>query len=218
MTPNSVPLTSIYIPDAMGINTLTSGVNLKYDIDYTFELDSTDKLSIIKLNKIPFINYFNYNLDVKNWYMLDMFGNRWSFDNNIYTSYDNITLIDGETDSFSSELRESIYQYNPITLSINGVENTLTDITDYTGNIYISPHLNMSDTEKFKQFYYDKLTNIYTNQDLMQFDPNDIKLQYEYVNPSVKVKCILNTNSFGIVSHTPTVDYYILNMIGQDLI
>lgn len=243
MIPNSVPLTSVYIPDMVGIKHLSSSslsigsTKLIYDTDYYFTTDIDGKLANIVLTKIPFINFRHYNIDYKTWYYLDLYGNRWKKDGDTYISVDNIELVtdvngteidaiiidknavDGakiKLNSFSYNIINSLKKYSPITVSVNG--NLLSDITDYTGNLQILPDLNQSDEVSFKEFYFDKASIIYTNQELSQFRIEDIIISYDYIDPSIRVKATLNTNSFGIVDYTPTVDYYIVNMIGQDLI
>lgn len=230
ISPNSSLLSSIFIPDYFiprYINTLDS--TLKYDSDYSFEIDNNGIRSIIKLNLTPFIDLSKYNFSRKSWYWIDSFDGIWEVVEPGYYNADT-NEINNSSDIFVKSI-EGYYnseyistnnidsslvpkKYNPINIKINNV--TLNDITEYSNPSNI-PVLNFINNDLIKEFYYDFNRTIYTNQNLDSFDSNSIEIGYYYNINSLRVRCIMSSNSTGLSSSTPVVDHYLLKLSGQNL-
>jgi len=237
MYPNSSLLTNIFVPDYFEPKTVsTEDGTLKFNKDYTFEKDITDTLSIIKLNKVPFIDLSKYDFYRRMWYNVDQFGGLWRK----YIPGDYVIEKDyvfsskwlfAEPRYYSQEGIDDDYyylepnalnkrgllvsEYYPISIKLNNLK--LTDVSNYTGIDNIIPKLDYVNPDQNKEFYFNKDTTIYTNQDLNVYEIDNISLSYTINIDTVNIKCRMNTNVIGFDNYTPTVDYYIVSLTGQNL-
>jgi len=241
---NTSLLSSIFIPDHFETRLLSTESNtLIHDIDFTFEYDTNGTLSIIKLKKIPYIDLTKYDHQRRTWYYVDQYGNLWRkyhegefiietqqrcirYDNTGYpriidpTGYKYISLygignIDGIWDEDVSSSDFEFSQYTPISISLNGL--SLNDVTNYSSGESVIPKLDFINTEKNKEFYFNKSNTIYTNQDLNEYEIQNISISYYSNIDKIRLKCRMNTNMTGLSPYTPIVDYYIIKLTGQNL-
>ncbi len=242
MHPTSSLLSSIFIPEEFGTSIASSeDGSLVKDTDYALEHDINGALSIIKLNKIPYIDLSKYDHQRKQWYTHDQYGNLWrKYDpfewlieeGKVYTLPGLYVPIQGEdlsryysvyglnggdyyTTQTSSEVGLWFSDYNPISIKVNDV--SLTDITDYSGGRNIIPKLDTINTTDNKEFYFDKNGIIYTNQDFAEYDESDIVLSFYVTIDTINVKCRMSTNTTGLCPYTPVVDFYVVKMTGENL-
>ena len=192
---------------------------------------------------VPFIDIGNFDAETKEWYYLDASG----YPYRIYSSDTSdtgwvlrslwpINYIDKDLDldpnivGYAAEGRGlgfysnatidgedvSMYTAAPIMVTING--KALVDKTLY-GDRDMTTGLTDLNVELNPEFYYDYSSNkIYTNQNLLAFDPKHIKIYfYESLN-EVSVKARLSSNSGSDAYQTPVVDYYIAKLNGQFLL
>jgi len=242
--PNSDPLTSVFIPYSFEPKLIsTKDKTLLVDTDFTYQFDTRGRQSIIKLNRFPYIDLYNYDHDRKRWYYIDEYGNRFSVytvgdydletnSNMSYVSFNNkqyqyqakgvdlnLTLLkySDTLGVWGSQITQAypIVQYSPISISINS--EIVVDKTDYSGNQKIVAKLDEISPTRNRQFYYDFNGTIFTNQDFGAYDPTDIIITYYVTIDNVSVKCRMSTNSTALSNKTPMVDYYVLKLIGQNL-
>lgn len=113
----------------------------------------------------------------------------------------------------NSDIR--VFSGSPIFVTIEG--KILSDKTVY-GNENITTGLTSLNSEVNPEFYYDSITNkIYTNQNLLGVEPQNIKVYFYKSENTVSVKARLSSNAGGPASYTPIVDYYIVKLNGQYL-
>lgn len=108
-----------------------------------------------------------------------------------------------------------MYSSNPVMITIEG--SILSDKTVY-GNESVTTGLTSLNPGRNPEFYFDSINNkIYTNQNLLGFDPKHIKVYFYESIGEVRVKARLSSNSGGTAYYSPTVDYYIIKLNGQYL-
>jgi len=230
MYANSSLINSIYIPDYfMPNNVSTENGTLIYDKDFTFATGTGGLTSIITLNTVPFIDLSKYDFLRRKWYYVDEFGGLWRKyipgeyvieQDYIYSSKWNLDTPryysqEGLGTAYFNESEFSFYEYSPISLKINDIG--LTDISNYTGITNVTPKINHVNPEQNKEFYYDRNSTIYTNQDLNEYDIENISLTYKTNIDRINVKFRMNTNTTSMNNYTPIVDYYIVSLTGQNL-
>jgi hypothetical protein len=235
MYPISSLPTSVLIPDYFEtFPVATENGTLLHERDFYFEHDTNGTLSIIKLNKVPYIDLTKYDIKRRKWYYVDQFEGlwrkyipgdyviewgidwiaKWSNENPRYLSQEGLG-----TAYFDDDLLEAagliVNEYAPIVLKLNDV--VLTDISNYSGESNIVPKLDLVNTTNNKEFYFDKNTTIYTNQNLDLYEVFNLSLEYFVNIDKVNVKCRMNTNTTKLSNYTPIVDYYIVSLTGQHL-
>jgi hypothetical protein len=108
---------------------------------------------------------------------------------------------------------ENFYRYDPIQLTING--ERVSDITDYDG--LSQPALNDIKIDTNKEFYYNFIDNkIYTNQNMAGVQKESIEIKFFVNINSVSVLNKMATNISTQSSFTPSIDYYIVKLNGQN--
>tara|TARA_Y100000296_G_C5121630_1_gene230698 strand:+ start:329 stop:1042 length:714 start_codon:yes stop_codon:yes gene_type:complete len=232
LNPDTSLLTSVFIPYHFEPKTLsTVDGTLIINEGFTIEPDINGLASIIRLNTIPYIDLNMYDYTRKQWYATDQFNNRWrKYDTGDFIPEFNITsaidslfinmdglwggeLISDGDPGFSDF---NFVEFTPIFISVNGV--VLEDITDYSGdrNVVIQD-LDTIDPINNKQFYYDKKSSLFTNQDFDLVEPNDIVITYMVNIKNISVRCRMQTNVKNLSPYTPVVDYYVAQLKGQNL-
>lgn len=187
----------------------------------------------------PFIDLSKYDPDTKDWFWYDSDGmpfrekynSSWELDS-VYDmgSYKNSTVTFSNPDElrYDSDGKElgfyslgtvsgsavNFYSGRPIFITING--EPLKDRTVYDEkSINNLTSVNVSSN---KEFYYDSTSNkIYTNQNLSEVEPKNIKIYFYNIYNTVSVKCRLKSNNGYDSRITPIIDYYILKLNGQYL-
>ena len=232
---SSLLTTSINVPIEFGTKVLnTENQTLIVDDNYKIVIDENDISSIIEFKTIPYIDYRKYDYERRRWYTVDKYESLWRIytkdeyvletktkhtaEYDIYFSMENLfkyKFSDHMTNQANSTTSEyildlNITKYQPITLTIEGVEYT--DITDYSFNV--APKLDYIVPESNHQFYI-KNNRIYTNTDLTSYDDADIDIRYFYNISDIKVHNIMHTNSANYSNYTPVVDYYLVKLTGQ---
>lgn len=230
--PESSMLTSVHIPDFFEPKQLsTVDGSLRRGEHYDFVPDETGRTSIIRFTVVPYIDISRYDFERKDWYLKDQYNGKWRFFRRgqykphsdsihsssipVFVSMDGMyngeekTVFDLQSDGFRLGLDR------PITIRANSVR--FTDITDYSGDRNISPTLNELPNTLFRQFYYDKKFSLYTNQELNDFEDDNLQIIIKTNIDKVNVKCRMGTNATGLSPYTPYVDYYIIKLTGQNL-
>jgi len=233
--PNSSLLTSVYIPDFFEPTRVSSlDGSIVKDTNFTFERDATGKDSIIRLNKIPFIDISKYDNQRRKWFWTDKYDGLWryygrgewiietnSFNGTGRSSRNQMISMEGMEQGEKHSIQVirgrgyDPYQYKPIKISVNGVE--LTDISDYSGGQTVIPQLDNVNPDRNKEFYYDFRNSIYTNQDFSLYKDDDILIEFTINIDNITVNCRMDTNITNLSPYTPTVDYYIVKLTGQNL-
>lgn len=245
--PYSILPNSIYLPlhsEPKQEKWKLSDLDIESDVTGVQSIISLNGLSDAKH---PFIDFSKYDIDYRNWLWFDdqdglpyrleknQFSKKYSF-NSIYgiqssgfvfgcdsltTKYDDVlgvssVLTQVVNTTADQSIKKYFYQYSPISLYVKN--SPAVDITDYNkpGNQSVSSLLktNVSDNP---QFLYGFDGRIYTNLDLSVYDPKDVFVVFYTITDSVSVKCKLAANSDGTPYYTPTVDYYILKLVGQEI-
>lgn len=230
--PNSSLITSVYVPDFFDPTLVsTSDGSLVLNTDFTIEQDTSGSSSIIRLNKVPFIDLAMYDTQRRNWFYTDRFGGKWRFyrpgsymietetyldANTRYpAAYSMDGFYNGEQKSVNDLSSFNISEYLPIRVKVNNY--SLADITDYSGGQNVVGKLDNIDPTNNKEFYYDFKNTIYTNQDLSLYEAEDILIEF-YINiDSINISCRMNTNITNLSEYTPSVDYYVVKLTGQNL-
>jgi hypothetical protein len=105
------------------------------------------------------------------------------------------------------------YKYDPIQINING--KRITDITAYNG--LNQTNLNNIKTDVNMEFYYSFNDNkLYTNQNLTSVLESDVSIKFYTNINSVNVINRMNTNVSTNAKYTPTIDYFIVKLNGQN--
>ncbi len=241
MYPNSSLLTSVFVPDFFDTKVVsTKESTLVKDKDFTFEYSVDGLLSIIKLNKVPYLDLSKYDHQRRQWYSVDQYENLWrKYDpgdwiietdsfytlpglydptgidlSRYYSVYDlsplsYLTTTTAETNGLTLKV------YSPISINVNDLE--VLDITDYSKGTNIVPILNTINPDDNKEFYFDKNTTIYTNQDFSQYSDTSIIISYHVNVDKINVKFRMNTNTTELSSYTPTVDFFVVKLTGQNI-
>lgn len=194
---------------------------------------------------VPFIDLGKFDTETKEWFWMDDSGFPYRIYENSESngwvlrpqwpinyvgselSFDPDILIygaDGRELGFYSEasitqndetVTVRMYPGNPVMMTIDGV--VLKDKTIY-GNDSLTTGLTSLNSERNPEFYFDSINNkIHTNQNLVGFDPRNIKIYFYESIKEVSVKARLNANAGGTAYYSPTVDYYIVKLNGQYL-
>lgn len=209
--------------------------------DFSIETDNDGTQSIINLNnespRFPFINISKYDFDRKDWFFYDSNGfpyrfnyieGQWDLEPvygfpNVYftteTSY--VPLQFDRELNFElgvyTELADGSQLYKGLPIIVAVENDPLSDITDYT-SISNKPKLNTISPDVNREFYYDFDQNrIITNQNLAGFSASDIVIAFYTTIQNISIKARLSTNEKNIADITPTVDYYIAKLSGQNL-
>ena len=214
----------------MGSNGITSV------IDLSINDPKLDKKPIV-----PYVDLSKYDPESKDWYWYDEDGfpyrmfydlglGKWvatalwpinNYGESIKIDPSNLTKAeDGPQLGFYvngvlGEETVKLYTGRPLILEIDG--EVITDNTIY-GSVNITTGLTDLNTDVNKEFYYDEGVNkIYTNQNLLSVDSTHIKVYLYTVPNEVSVKCRMSSNSGTTALVTPTVDYYVVKLNGQNL-
>lgn len=216
-------------PDTNGV---TSIINLM-----------TDTSDEIAKPVVPFIDLRNFDSETKEWYYLDASGYPYRLfsDSSSDTGWilralwpinyiDKELMIDtsivGYTEQgkslgfYSTAILDgneiNMYPSNPVMITIAG--KTLVDKTIY-GTRDMTMGISALNSDVNPEFYYDYVSNkIYTNQNLLAYDPNHIKVYFFKSLNEVSIKARLASNSGSDAFYTPVVDYYIAKLNGQFLL
>jgi len=226
--PDSSSIKSVYIPSYFDpVRLSLKAGSLKIEDDVVFDYDAAGKLSIIKLNRFPFIDFSYYDNERRTWFHSDKDGVRYR----VYSTGEHIietnSIHDGlEQIAISPEINISsnlnkinitpnnLKKYQPITISLNGVD--IVDITDYMSYTN-TPILNDINPDTNPEFYYNSNGIIYTNINLIAYDIRNIDISYLSTVDKLNVHCRMNTNTPIVSDKTPLVDYYVLKLIGQEM-
>lgn len=232
--PISSLLSSVYVPDFFESKRVsTSDGTLIKDVDFTIERDINGRDSIIRLNKIPFLDFSFYDTQRKRWFATDKYGGKWrqyglgewipewNIFNGTNPKAAKVQLVSmdgmeqGAVVSARSKPSYKFRQYKPIILSVNNFE--LNDIQNYSGGQTIVPKLDEVNPDRNKEFYYDFKNTIYTNQDFSLYEDEDILIEFTINISDINISCRMDTNIVNLSPYTPIVDYYIVKLTGQNL-